>query len=195
MAIVKFLRKIYTLLMSLYFITGSKGKFKEIQSILSKIRQLEIDLPEIQEIDARKIVEAKLQSAFEHHSGEFIVEDTSLYLNCLNGLPGPLIKWFIKSLKNEGIVKITEKFANNFALAKTIIGYSDRKKNINFFEGEVKGRIVAARGSHGFGWNPIFQPNGETRTFGEMSLEEKQKYSMRRIAAEKLKIFLNKNKI
>ena len=87
--------------MSLYFITGSKGKFTEVQFIIPNLKQLNIDLPEIQELDARKIIEAKLQSAFEHHAGEFIVEDTSLYLDCLNGLPGPLIKWFIKTIKNE----------------------------------------------------------------------------------------------
>jgi len=44
-------------------------------------------LPELQEIDARKIIEAKLIEARKYHDGEFIVEDTSLYLNCLNGLP------------------------------------------------------------------------------------------------------------
>ena len=86
--------------MSLYFITGSKGKFAEVQLIIPNLKQLNIDLPEIQELDPKKIIEAKLQSAFEHRSGEFIVEDTSLYLDCLNGLPGPLIKWFIKTIKN-----------------------------------------------------------------------------------------------
>ena len=178
--------------MSLYFITGSKGKFAEVQLIIPNLKQLNIDLPEIQELDPKKIIEAKLQSAFEHRSGEFIVEDTSLYLDCLNGLPGPLIKWFIKSIKNEGIAEIVDKFGNKKAMARTFIGYAKTRKDIHFFEGGVAGEIVYPRGNNGFGWNPIFQPNGESRTFGEMSLEEKQKYSMRKIAAEKLKIFLNK---
>jgi inosine/xanthosine triphosphate pyrophosphatase family protein len=64
--------------MTIYFITGNKSKFTEGKAILPELEQLEIDLPEIQEIDARLIIEAK--------------EDTSLYLECLNGLPGPLIK-------------------------------------------------------------------------------------------------------
>ncbi|PIT88994.1 MAG: non-canonical purine NTP pyrophosphatase, partial [Candidatus Levybacteria bacterium CG10_big_fil_rev_8_21_14_0_10_36_7] len=113
--------------------------------------------------------------------------------DCLNGLPGPLIKWFIKTVKNEGIAKLAEKFGDNKAVAKTFIGYAKSRRDIHFFEGEVVGEIVYPRGNNGFGWNPIFQPNGETRTFGEMSLEEKQKFSMRKIAADKLKAFLNKN--
>ncbi len=176
----------------LYFITTSKGKFTEVQQVIPNLQHLDINLPEIQELDPKKIIEAKLEEAFKHHSGEFIVEDTSLYLDCLNGLPGPLIKWFIKTIKNEGIAKLAEKFGNKKAIAKTFIGYAKSRKDIHFFEGDVAGEIVHPRGTNGFGWNPIFQPNGETRTFGEMSLEEKQKFSMRKIAADKLKMFLNK---
>lgn len=80
--------------MSIHFITSSANKFKEIQTLVPNLERVEIDLPEIQEIDAQKIIEAKLDAAFEHHAGPFIVEDTSLYLDCMNGLPGPLIKWF-----------------------------------------------------------------------------------------------------
>lgn len=176
--------------MSLFFITGSKGKFSELQLIIPNLKHLDIDLPEIQELDPKKIIEAKLQMAFKHYSGEFIVEDTSLYLDCLNGLPGPLIKWFIKTIKNEGIAKIAEKFDNAKAVARTFIGYAKSREDIHFFEGAVAGEIVYPRGNNGFGWNPIFQPNGETRTFGQMSLAEKQKFSMRKIAANKLQLFL-----
>ncbi len=174
----------------LYFITTSKGKFTEIQQVIPNLQHLDIELPEIQEIDPKKIIEAKLQSAFKHHSGEFIVEDTSLYLDCLNGLPGPLIKWFIKTIKNEGIAEIAEKFGNKKAVAKTFIGYAKTRADIHFFEGAVKGKIVHPRGKHGFAWNPIFQPDGSNKTFGEMILGEKQKFSMRRIAVDKLIKFL-----
>ena len=177
----------------LYLITTSKGKFTEVQQVIPNLQHLNIDLPEIQELNPKKIIEAKLQSACKYHSGEFIVEDTSLYLDCLNGLPGPLIKWFIKTIKNEGLAEIAEKFGNKKAVARTFIGYAKSREDIHFFEGSVEGQIVAPRGEHGFGWNPIFQPDGETRTFGQMSLAEKQKFSMRKIAADKLKKFLNKS--
>ncbi|MDB5237338.1 MAG: hypothetical protein JWL88_440 [Parcubacteria group bacterium] len=171
----------------IYFITGNKNKFDEVQLVLPvRIEQIEIELPEIQEIDSRKIIESKLQAAFTHHDGPFIVEDTSLHLGALNGLPGPLIKWFEKTIRNEGLVDIAEKAENTSAQARTLIGYALNKDNIEFFEGIIEGDIVKSRGENGFGWDAIFQPKGENRTFAEMSIEEKGTVSMRRSAAVKL---------
>lgn len=176
--------------MSLYFITGSSRKFSEIQSIISHIQQKDIDLPEIQELDPKRIITAKLHEAFQHCSGECIVEDTSLYFDCLHGLPGPLIKWFMKTIGNEGLYTLTKALENHKATSKTLIGYAKSKDDMYFFEGEVKGTIVFPRGDKGFGWDAIFLPEGETKTFAEMTSEEKEKYSMRRIAADKLKKYL-----
>jgi len=100
--------------MKLYFITGNKDKFEEVGSILTNIEQLDIDLPEIQEIDAKVIIKTKLLQALNHKEAEFILEDTSLYLDCLNGLPGPLIKWFMKTIGNEGLFNIIEKLQNAY---------------------------------------------------------------------------------
>ena len=175
--------------MSLYFITGNKGKLAEIQAILGDVEALDIDLPEIQELDAHKIIQAKLAEAQKHQSGEFIIEDTSLYLECMNGLPGPLIKWFLKTIGNEGLYKIAESFGNFNVEAKTIIGYSDSDGKVQFFEGSLKGTIVSPRGE-GFGWDAVFQPEGYDKTFGELSAEEKNTFSMRKIAVEKLKEYL-----
>lgn len=174
----------------LYFITGNQGKFKEVKAILPEIEQLDIDLEEIQEIDAKKIIEHKLNEAIKHKQGGFIVEDTSLYLEGLNGLPGPLIKWFLQSLKNEGLAELTMKLGNDKAEAVTIIGYAKNENDIHFFEGRIKGKIVKERGENGFGWSSIFQPNGHEKTFAEMEDEEKYSLSMRRLATEKLKNYL-----
>jgi inosine/xanthosine triphosphate pyrophosphatase family protein len=77
----------------IYFITGNKNKFAEVKNMLPEVEQLELDLEEIQEFDAHKVIQAKMKEAFKHYkSGDaFIIEDTSLYLDGLNGLPGPLI--------------------------------------------------------------------------------------------------------
>ncbi len=175
-----------------YFITSNKNKFQEARAILPDIEQLDIELPEIQEIDAQKIIEAKLVTAFEHKKGAFIVEDTSLYLDCMNGLPGPLIKWFLCTIGNEGLCKIACLLKNTNAKAKTIIGYAKNPENILFFEGVIEGTIVEPRGENPFGWDPIFQPKGFSRTFGQMTPEEKNAISMRRIAFEQLKNFLQR---
>jgi len=178
--------------MAIYFITGNKGKFAEVQAILGNVEQLDIDLPEVQDVDAHKIIEEKLKEAQKRQVGECIVEDTSLYLEGLNGLPGPLIKWFMKTIGNEGLFKISVAFRNSKAEAKTLIGYSDEKGEIQFFEGSIAGTIVSPRGE-GFGWDPIFQPEGYEKTFGELNASEKNSFSMRKIAVEKLKVALDKN--
>ena len=171
----------------LYFITGNKNKFAEAKAIISDLEQLDIDLPEIQDIDAHKIVRAKLKEAFHHHKGEFIIEDTSLYLECLNGLPGPLVKWFLETIGSKGIYEIANKFGNSRAEAKTIIGYAKNENEIEFFEGILSGDIVGPRGDKDFGWGLIFQPEGHDKTFGEMERDEKHSLSMRGLAFKKLR--------
>jgi non-canonical purine NTP pyrophosphatase (RdgB/HAM1 family) len=178
--------------MVLYFITGNEKKFIEINKIIPNLIQYNLDLAEIQSNDAHEIILAKLNEALKYESSEFIVEDTSLYLNCLNGLPGPLIKWFLEALGNEGLANLAIKLGDTQAQAKTIIGYAKNRNEISFFEGSIKGNIVLPRVREGFGWDLIFQPSGFNKTFAEMTLEEKNKISMRKIAAEKLKEFLIK---
>lgn len=172
------------------FITGNEGKLNEARQILGDVESLDIDLAEIQEIDAQLIIEAKLKEAEKVQQGEFIVEDTSLYLDALGGLPGPLIKWFMKTIGNEGLFNIASSLGNYKAQAKTIVGYSDETGQIKFFEGVIDGQISEPKGQ-GFGWDPVFKPEGFNKTFGEMTQEEKNKISMRKIALEKLKEFLN----
>ena len=178
----------------IYFITGNKNKLGEVKLVLPDVEQLDIDLPEIQEIDAKEIIRKKLLEALNHAKGEFIVEDTSLYLDCLKGLPGPLIKWFLKTVGNNGLAEIAEKLGNDRAEAKTIIGYAKNHEEIYFFEGAIKGRIVEPRGESNFGWDPIFLPDVHTKTFAEMNREEKNEISMRRNALNKLSEFLRNRK-
>jgi inosine triphosphate pyrophosphatase len=174
----------------IYFITGSEGKFREAKSIIPELEQSDIDLVEIQSIDAKQVIEAKLKEASRHKDGNFVVEDTSLYFNNLNGLPGPLIKWFMKTIGNAGLAEIAQKVGNDStAVAKTVIGYSDGSK-ISFFEGAIAGKIVSPRGENGFGWDAIFQPENFDKTFAEMSDKEKNLISMRKIAFNRLNDFI-----
>lgn len=177
--------------MALYFITGSKNKFAEVQAYIPSVEQLEINLPEIQSLDPHEILRAKLEEARKHHGGEYMVEDTSLYFDGMNGLPGPFIKWFVEALSVGGLASLAEKYGSG-ATAKTLIGYADEKGEVEFFEGELPGTIVQPRnGSTAFGWDDIFVPNGETKAFSEMSSEEKNAISMRGKAAQKLKLYLD----
>lgn len=175
----------------IYFLTGNENKLKEVKEFVPEIKGLNVDVTEIQSISAEEIIKHKLNEAKKQHSGKFVVEDTSLYLDCLNGLPGPLIKWFLKTIGNEGLVRLAKFHNNDKAIAKCIVGFSDGEK-LNFFEGSINGKIVEKKGENGFGWDKIFQPDGYEKTFAEMTTEEKNKISHRRLAFEKLREYLNK---
>jgi len=183
--------------MKLFYLTGNEGKFRDAKSIIPEIEKLEIDLPEIQEINPKKIIEAKLIEAKlieanKLKKGRFIISDGSLYLEAIPGLPGPLIKWFEKTIGNLGLFQLAKNMGNFSAYAKVIIGYMNDMDKINYFEGEIKGKIVKPRGSNGYGWDEIFQPSGFKKTFAEMTIEEKNKISHGRIALEKLREYLKK---
>lgn len=173
--------------MALFFITGNAGKFREIKAILPQVEQLDIDLDEIQSLDPQKVIEHKLAQAAAVHDGEFLVEDTSVIYNCLGGLPGTFNKWFMQELGVAGLADLVGRYYDHSAVARATIGYRDSQGEDHYFVGEVMGSIVPPRGTvETFGWNPIFEPKGETRTFAEMTIAEKNTLSMRGIAARKL---------
>jgi len=175
-----------------YFITGNQNKLKEVQAIISGVEGIEMDLPEIQSLDPQEIITEKLKEAVKEKEGSYFVEDTALYLDCLNGFPGPLIKWFLDRLGNKGIYDLVSNYENHNVVVKAVVGYSNGQ-DIHFFVGEVKGSIVAPRGESDFGFDPIFLPDGHDKTFAEMSSEEKNKISHRQQALMKFKEFLDKH--
>lgn len=178
--------------MALYFITGNKGKLEGARAVFPDIEGLDIDLPEIQSLSAHTIIEYKLQEGLKHYSGNgLVVEDTSVYIDTLNDLPGPLIKWFLEALGNDGLSELVEKYEDHSARVVSIVGYAKDPDDIHLFEGSQAGQIVKPRGTNGFGWNPIFQPNGNNKTFAEMDDSQRAKFNMRIQAFEKLKLFLS----
>lgn len=178
--------------MRIYFITGNKNKFAEASAIVPELEQLDIDLPEIQHIDPQEVIKAKIEEAHKRHSGRFIVEDTSLTLDCLNGLPGPLIKWFLEAMGNRGLHDLAERYGVFGATARTVIGYAEYPEAApRFFEGKLRGWIVAPTGKSGFGWDPIFAPEGATKSFQQMTPAEKNRVSMRGEAFRQLKRYMD----
>jgi len=181
--------------MVLYFITGNKNKLKEMKSFIPYIKQLELNLPEIQSNLSEEVIKAKLNEAnFMHPNLEFIVEDTSLKLDCLGGFPGPYIKSFLEKNSLKDIYNIAKNMNNYNAQAITVIGYKDRLQNKHYFEGIVKGTIIKPKVKTNFGWDPIFKPLGYKISFGQMKREEKNKISMRKIAAKKFKEYYDSKK-
>lgn len=177
--------------MDLFFVTGNENKLREASQILGfEVKGVNIDLPEEQEIEVDKIIESKAKAAYEKTKQSVIVEDTGLYFEAMKGFPGALIKWVLKSVGNEGAVKMLDGHENRKAYAKTSIGYFDGN-NFKVFSGIIKGEISSKpKGENGFGWDMIFIPENHKKTFAEMTDEEKNNISMRKIAFENLKKFL-----
>lgn len=174
----------------LYFITGNANKFHEIRAIVPDIQQLNLDLDEIQSLDPQAVIEHKLAQAATQHDGEFIVEDTTVELACLGGLPGPFIKWFLDRLGAAGIADLALRYDDHSVLSRVTIGHRRLDGQIRYFVGEYHGQIVAPRGHNGFGFDPIFMADGKTQTNAELTTAEKNQISSRGVAARKLKAYL-----
>lgn len=171
------------------FVTGNPNKLREAQEILGITMEQGIadHLHEIQTNNIRQLVEHKVTEAWREFQCPVLVEDSGLVFTAWNGLPGVLVKWFEKSVGCEGMLKMLESFENRQAEAVCLTAVYDGKSMI-VGEGRVAGTIAPAmRGDQGFGWDVIFIPDGETRTYAEMSSEEKNSRSHRRKAFESLK--------
>lgn len=169
------------------FVTQSSHKVREAERLLgAKLEQASLDLPEIQAVELEDVISHKAEYAFREVGGRpVMVEDTGLHIEAWNGLPGALIKWFMGTVGVAGMCKMLQVYTNRNAVARTLVATYDADGRLSVFGGSVKGRISATPcGTRGFGWDPIFVPEGATKTFAEMSGREKDGYSMRRMALE-----------
>ena len=127
-------------------------------------------------------------------------DDTGLEIDSLNGEPGVYSARYsgVERNSDKNIELVLNKLknkSNRNSRFKTIISLIIDGKSVNF-EGVVEGKITEEkRGSNGFGYDPIFQPNGYASTFGEMSLKEKNKISHRSIAINKMVQYLKENNL
>ncbi|OGJ22202.1 non-canonical purine NTP pyrophosphatase, RdgB/HAM1 family [Candidatus Pacearchaeota archaeon RBG_13_36_9] len=177
--------------MPIYFVTSNENKFNEVKSILKiDLERKDIDLDEIQDIGQEKIIKHKARQAFLALKKPVLIEDTGLFIEAWNGFPGALIRWMLKTVGNEGICKMMENEKVRNATAKTYFCLY-KGKEYNVFVGEIKGKVPSKpKGKTGFGWDPIFIPQGYKKSFAEMTKEEKNAISMRAIALKKLMQFL-----
>ncbi len=170
--------------------TTNKGKLAEAQAILGgiEVSGVKLDINEIQTLDPIKCAEEKAKAAFALIGTPVIVDDTILPIEALKGLPGTYIDAFMDTLGNEGIVDLLKGVTDRRAYAQTTLVYYDGKRfvhGIGRINGEISEEVLD--GGQGFGWDPIFRPNGSGKTFAQMTPEEKNAVSMRKLAWEDLK--------
>ncbi|MGH9361490.1 MAG: non-canonical purine NTP pyrophosphatase, partial [Thermoanaerobaculia bacterium] len=116
---------------------------------------------------------AKAEEAWRRLGRPLVVEEAGLELAAFNGFPGPLVKWMLDAVGPEGIARAAAALGNTRATARCALLVRDASGTL-VAEGATAGELVSpGRGTHGFGFDPVFLPAGETRTFGELAGPEK----------------------
>ncbi|MEM2910979.1 MAG: XTP/dITP diphosphatase [Candidatus Bathyarchaeia archaeon] len=169
-----------------FFATNNVGKFNEAREILSPYKiavgMLRVKTIEIQSESLEEIAKTSALYAFEKCGLPLIVEDAGLFVEALNGFPGPYSSYIYKTIGNEGLLKLMNNVKNRRAKFQSVIAYiSEELKYPICFKGEVLGEITTTirRGNSGFGFDPIFKPANSDKTFSEMGLTEKNEHSHR----------------
>lgn len=169
--------------------TSSDDKYAEAKEVLGvygiDLERLSIQRIEIQADDPELIAEYSLKALDVNIP--ILVEDAGLYIEKYYGFPGPYSSYALRTINNEGILKLLENEEEREARYLSAVAFRDEDTTVTF-RGEVKGWISREeRGNAGFGFDPIFIPKeGDGRTFAEMSTEEKAKISHRARAFRKL---------
>lgn len=188
--------------MKLCFATNNKNKIEEVSKLLNKsLLSLEdigcnVDIPETSETIGGNSMQ-KARYVWDNFKVCNFADDTGLEIESLDNEPGVLSARYAGEQKNSSdninlVLSKLKNTKNRNARFRTVITLILSDDEIYQFEGEVEGKIIEElKGEKGFGYDPIFVPNGYDKTFAEFSLKEKNKISHRGIAVRKLVSFLN----
>ncbi|ABN69941.1 non-canonical purine NTP pyrophosphatase, rdgB/HAM1 family [Staphylothermus marinus F1] len=173
----------------IYFITGNKHKLLEVKPIAEKygfiLVQSNYPKQEIQDSNILNIARHAALNAYMNLKKPVLVEDAGLFIDALKGFPGPYSSYVFKTIGITGILKLMENIVDRKACFKSAVVLIYEPFMISVLE-KTCGIITRnPRGEQGFGFDPIFIPKGSSRTFAEMSIDEKNKYSHRAKAVEK----------
>ncbi len=180
---------------TLYFLTSNKHKVLEVREIAGKygvcIEQEEGGKLEIQSNSLEEIAWYAAMNYYIRHRKPVLVEDAGLFIKSLNGFPGPYSSYVYGTIGYHGILKLMEGTGDREAYFESV-AVIIHEPYIIVEKARVYGEIAyEPRGSRGFGFDPIFIPRGEKRTFAEMSIAEKNMYSHRaRAVSRALEKFL-----
>lgn len=180
--------------MHLRFATGNAGKVDDVRSILpdATVEQVDIDALEPQDATLTEIATGKVEQALDAVGRDALLmaDDSGLFVDDLDGFPGILSSPFDAQVGREKLLRLvdddrTARFRAAIAL------YDPEGGDIHTFTGEVEGKLVEPRGSHGFGYDPLFLPAGHEKTFAE-DPEHKHEVSHRQRALAALRDHLDR---
>lgn len=170
--------------MNVRFVTGNPGKAAEAQAALAThgIHVEAVDQPtvEIQADTLEEVARYKAEALRSRVPPPFFVEDAGLFVRSLSGFPGVYSKYVFATVGNEGVLRLLDGAKDRRATFRAAITYVSGDAEPECFVGEAHGTIARRpRGAHGFGFDPIFVPQGGRRTFAELTREEKDQASHR----------------
>lgn len=177
--------------LKLYLVSSNAGKIREFQSLGAEecVDVLPVDLSKV-EIQSDELATIALYGAVQASlqlRDPFFVEDSGLYIHSLGGFPGPYSSFVYRTLGVKGVLKLMEGVTEREAYFESVIVFYHPQQGFKLFKGVVQGSISGeARGSGGFGFDPIFIPEGHDRTFAEMPTEVKNTLSHRSMAFRKM---------
>ncbi len=156
---------------NLFFVSSNRHKYLEAKKILENfdinLGFVKCDLQEIQNGSLKKIATHKAFAAFNQYDKPIIVEDDGLFIDTLNGFPGPFSSYVFKTIGNEGVLQLVKK--TRTAKFVSVIAYCDKKNKCTLFEAGVKGKISKNILGNGWGYDPIFIPKGKNKTFAQLT--------------------------
>ena len=174
-------------LSELYFASSNTHKFEEAQRILSNlgvnITLFETTLEEIQSDSLSKIAARKVIDAYSKVQKPVIIEDDGLFINSLNGFPGPYSSYVYDTIGNKGIIRLLENIESRDAKFVAMIAYWNGNDDVQVFESSIPGKISLSIEEGGWGYDPIFIPDGESKTYANVS--DKDKFSHRSASLKK----------
>jgi non-canonical purine NTP pyrophosphatase (RdgB/HAM1 family) len=187
-------------LFPLTFVTSNAGKAREVAALLGReVAVKDVEIPEIQSTDFAEVARAKAIVAAGALGVPVLVEDSGLSVDAWGGFPGPLTKWITAGAAGyDAFAKMLDGFTDRSAEAVSVLAVArpaQAVQDVVVAEGRVRGSIALhPRGANGFGWDVLFIPEGATRTWAEMSEEEKNRGSHRARAFRRLKALLEGEK-
>lgn len=161
-------------LASCTLVTGNRDKLAEARRICGiEIEHAAIDLPEIQSGVLTEVAQEKAREAWRRLERPVIIDETALELSALNGFPGPLIKFMLDAVGPDGVARTAAALGDVGVSAVCLLIYFDGSE-MTSAEGRAHGHLVCPpRGEHGFGFDTVFRPEGETLTYAELGDKRK----------------------
>ena len=182
--------------MELKVITSNDGKIKEFKQAFEKTHvfptKISVPYPEVQASSLEEVVDFGLDNLKDKIQPPFIIDDAGVFVDGLEGFPGVYSRYVYDTIGLQGILKQMENLENRQGYFKCVLGLLLENGDKHKFVGECKGTIIKEmRGDNGFGYDPIFIPEGHDMTFAELPPEAKNEISHRGRAMQKLIKFIS----